>query len=203
MKIKNLYPGSWGSNCYLLTVGSHAAIVDPSAPVKNILEALREEGAQAEYILLTHGHFDHIVSLDALRSQLNIPAWIHEADRELPEDAEKNAFFTIFGMDRHYRTPDKTFRHGDKLMLGEEQIEVIHTPGHTAGSVCFLCNDEFLLTGDTLFAADRGRTDLYGSDEQKIMESLQSLRSLPQRLMIYPGHGAPALLGCALDNVIY
>ena len=202
MRIRNLYPGSWGSNCYLLISGQHAAVVDPSAPADDILHALREEGAQVEYILLTHGHFDHVVSLDTLRQKAGIPALIHEADADMPSDAHKNAFFTCFGMERRYGNPDKTFRGGDLLRLGEETIEIIHTPGHTAGCVCFLCNREFLLTGDTLFANDRGRTDVYSSDEGQIMESLERLRQLPQDLVIYPGHGRPAALGDALDSVL-
>lgn len=202
MRIRNLYPGSWGSNCYLLTNGTHAAVVDPSAPADSILRAVQEEHAQLELILLTHGHFDHTVTLDALRDRLGIPALIHEADMELPADARKNAFFTFFGMDRHYRTPERPLQDGELIQLGEESIRVIHTPGHTAGCVCYLCGEAFLLTGDTLFAQGRGRTDLYSGNEEALLHSLKSLRSLPRQLPIYPGHGEAALLGEALDAVI-
>lgn len=201
MQIKNLYPGSWGSNCFLLISGTHAAIVDPSANAERILEAVKAEGAQLESILLTHGHFDHTVSMDTLREKTGIPAMIHEKDAELPSDSRKNGFYTFFQMERAHRSPDRTFADGDVLMLGDEEIRVIHTPGHTEGSVCFLCNREFLLTGDTLFDGDVGRTDLYGGDDRKLYASLQRLRTLDKGLTIYPGHGASATLGRALDLV--
>jgi glyoxylase-like metal-dependent hydrolase (beta-lactamase superfamily II) len=203
MRIINLYPGSWGSNCYLLISGTHAAVVDPSPKPEQILNLLQQEGAALEYILLTHGHFDHIVSLDALRQITGVPALIHEQDAELPSDAVKNGFRIFFHMDKTYQVPDQTLHADQVLKLGDEKIRVIHTPGHTAGSVCYLCNGEFLLTGDTLFDAGRGRTDLYGGNEAQLMQTLEAMRSLPQSLPIYPGHGSPATLGIALDNVIY
>lgn len=203
MKIINLYPGSWGSNCYLLISGTHAAVVDPSANAETILNRARQEGAELEYILLTHGHFDHIVSLDTLRERVRIPAMIHEYDRSFPADSHKNGFYPFFQMHRTYGTPERGLQNGEILRLGEETIRVIHTPGHTAGCVCYLCGEEFLLTGDTLFEAGRGRTDLYSGDEQQLMETLQWMRSLPSSLPIYPGHGAPSTLGDALDYVIY
>ncbi len=203
MRIINLYPGSWGSNCYLLINGTHAAVVDPSAKSEQILNRVQQEGAVLDYILLTHGHFDHIVSLDSLRRIAGVPAMIHERDAELPADGLKNGFRVFFRMEQTYRTPERSLRADEVIMLGDEEIRVIHTPGHTAGSVCYLCNGEFLITGDTLFDAGRGRTDLYGGNEAQLMQTLESMRDLPQNLPIYPGHGSPATLGIALDNVIY
>lgn len=202
MKIVNLYPGSWGSNCYLLLSGSHAAVVDPSADPSRILAAASSAGATLELILLTHGHFDHIVSLDSLRDVTGAPALIHAADRELPSDARKNAFYTFFHMEKAYRLPEQTLADGEEIPLGNETIRLIHTPGHTKGSSCFLCNQEFLLTGDTLFDGNIGRTDLYGGNPQQLLESLWKLQSLPPHITIYPGHGNPALLGDTLDRVL-
>lgn len=203
MNVQNLYPGSWGSNCYLLTSGTHAFVVDPSAKAETILSATEQSGASLEGILLTHGHFDHIVSVNELRDRLRIPLYVHENDAELITDARKNAFYTFFRMETSYRPAEKQFRHGDTLYLGKEPIQVLHTPGHTSGSVCFLCNNEFLITGDTLFADNIGRCDLYGSDPAQMTESLHFLRTLPSHLTIYPGHGEQARLGAALDNVSY
>ena len=201
MKIRNLYPGSWGSNCYLLTSGANAAVVDPSADVNAITAALREEGASLRYILLTHGHFDHIVSLDTLRNATGAPAMIHESELDFPGDSHKNAFADLFFMDRAYRDPDKGLQDQEILMLGEERIQVIHTPGHTCGSVCYLCNDQFLITGDTLFANGYGRFDLYSGDPQDLMRSLRTLSALPSYLPIYPGHGESVKLFEALDTL--
>lgn len=203
MKIQNLYPGSWGSNCYLLECGSHAAIVDPSADANTIVNLLSQKGLTLDYILLTHGHFDHIVSIDTLREKTGAPVCIHEADLTMPEDAHKNAFYLFFRMDRKYRRPERALRDKEILLLGDEQIRVIHTPGHTAGCVSFLCNNEFLITGDTLFADSYGRCDLYSGNMSVLFQSLRDLRDLNQDLLIYPGHGESARLGDALDNVLY
>ena len=203
MKIQNLYPGSWGSNCYLLESGTHAAIVDPSADANTITTLLAQKGLSLDFILLTHGHFDHIVSIDSLRERTGAPVLIHESDLSMPEDAHKNAFFTFFHMERTYRRPDRALRDREILHLGDESIRVIHTPGHTAGCVCYLCNDEFLITGDTIFADAYGRFDLYGGNASVLFQSLRSMRDLPQDLTIYPGHGECARLGDALDNVLY
>ena len=118
-------------------------------------------------------------------------------------DAHKNAFFTFFRQERVYRAPERMLADGDELHLGDEIIRVISTPGHSQGSVCFLCNDEFLLTGDTLFADGYGRYDLYGGDGEILFASLASLRTLPPSLPIYPGHGESTHLGMALDNILY
>ena len=202
MRILTLYPGSWGSNCYVLLSGSHAAVVDPSPRAEQIMSLLEQNGAKLDYILLTHGHFDHIVSLDTLRNLTGAPALIHEGDAELPSDSRKNAFYYFFRMDQSYRAPDRVLQSGEILMLGEETIRVIHTPGHTAGSVSYLCNHDFLLTGDTLFDVGRGRTDLYGGDEQLLLQTLGAMRSLPHSLPIYPGHGTSTTLGAALDQAL-
>ena len=203
MEIRNLYPGAMASNCYLLTVGKAAAVVDPSAPVADILSALREANATLSVILLTHGHFDHLFSLEALRKATGAPVLIHEKEADFPDDPQKNMFERFFGMPRRFGAPDRGVKSGEEITLADEKIRVIHTPGHTAGSVCYLCNGEFLLTGDTLFADSYGRTDLYSGDEEALFDSLNRLRELPSDLRIYPGHGEPAVLGQALDCVLY
>ena len=201
MKIRNLYPGSWGSNCYLLVSGGFAAVVDPSADAKTILSALKEEGAVLRFILLTHGHFDHIVSIDSLRRETGAPVMIHESELDFPCDPHKNAFYDFFFMERSYQRPEEGLSHGQKLLLGEEIIEVIHTPGHTCGSVCYLAGDQFLITGDTLFDGGYGRFDLYSGNASALMRSLNSLKELPAYLPIYPGHGGSTTLGQALTKL--
>ena len=163
MRIHRLYPGSFGANSYLLIArDGTAAVVDPSPDADTVLGALRGDGANISRILLTHGHFDHILSLDTLRDRTGVPAGIHENDLDLPSDARKNAFEAFFRQKRVWRTPEETFRDGDRIAIGSETVTVLHTPGHTAGSACFLVNDGHdLLTGDTLFAENYGRTDLY------------------------------------------
>lgn len=199
MEIENLYPGSWGANCYLLMTDGHAAVVDPSPSVIKLMEVIRARGVTLEKILLTHGHFDHITAIDTLRDATDAEVWIHEDDAELLTDAHKNAFYKFFQTERVWRPAEHTVKDGDVLTLGNETIKVIHTPGHTMGSVCFLLEDGRLLTGDTLFARGYGRYDLYGGNVSMLFESLAKMRELPQDLRILPGHGAEATLAAALD----
>ena len=200
MEIYNLFPGSFGSNCYLLVSGNQAALVDPSADADVILQKVAQKGATLQYILLTHGHFDHICSLDTLREKTGVPAYIHAGDADMPSDAHKNAFAIFFGQERIYRAPEKTLGEGDVLMLGEEQIRVLHTPGHTEGSVCYLCGKNILITGDTLFESGFGRYDLWGGDPFKLRRSLSRLSTLDHSLIIYAGHGCSTDLGDAVQN---
>ena len=203
MEICNLFPGSFASNCYLLFCGNETAVVDPSANADTILQKIAEHGATLQYILLTHGHFDHICSLDILREKTGVPAYIHAGDADMPSDSQKNAFSLFFGQERSWRTPEKTLSEGDVLKLGSEEIRVLHTPGHTEGSVCFLCGEDILITGDTLFDRGFGRYDLWGGDPLKLRRSLARLASLDHSLTIYAGHGCSTDLGDATDNCAF
>ncbi len=202
MKVLNICSSSWGSNCYALIHDGHALIIDPSASVTEIVRAVSAEGAVIDAILLTHGHFDHIVSLDTLREKIGVPAAIHEKDAEMLLDGRKNAFYTFFGMDRAYKPAEWLLTSKSIIPFGDKQIQVIHTPGHTQGSVCYLA-DDILFSGDTLFAESYGRCDLYGGDIMKMKESLSHLRTLDPSLTLYSGHGPASKLGIALDNAAY
>ena len=200
MKIVHVCPDSFASNCYLLISGRSALVVDPSASVGRILGALKEESAELVGILLTHGHFDHIISLDTLRESTGVPAYIHENDMVMLTDGKKNAFYDFFGKERTYLPAEHILYDGQKIKLGDEFITVIHTPGHTNGSVCYHF-DNTLLTGDTIFSNNIGRCDLYGGDIVQMQRSLKKLNTLPDNTHIYPGHGESALLHDALDSV--
>lgn len=207
MEIFNLFPGSWGSNCYVLISEDkngqrHAAVVDPSASATGIAEFLSAKNASLECIILTHGHFDHVTSLDTLRDLTNAPALIHKDDAEMLSDGEKNAFLYFFGQSRKWRDAEKLLSGGDKIYLGDEMLEVISTPGHSKGSICLLAN-EFIITGDTLFANGYGRYDLHGGNVAQLESSLGLLRNYDPSLPIYPGHGDEGILGHALDNVMF
>ncbi len=193
---------SFGSNTYLIVSDGHAFVVDPAVSTNAVFSAADAEGASLEGILLTHGHFDHILSMDILRDAAKIPVMIHKDDAEMLTDSKKNAFYTFFGKERAFRPADRLLKDGDELTLGKETIRVLHTPGHTLGSCCYLCGNE-LITGDTVFAEGYGRYDLYGGSETMLKRSLSALRSLNPRLRIYPGHGPHAFLGDALDTFAY
>ena len=202
MRIVTVKPDSFGANTYLLISGNEALVVDPSVSVSSIQRSALQEGAEISGILLTHGHFDHIISLDTLRDATGVDAYIHERDAEMLSDGEKNAFYTFFGRDRSYRPAERLLTDRSVIRLGDEEIRVIHTPGHTPGSLCYLCGDH-LITGDTLFAQSYGRCDLWGGDIQLMRSSLERLSHLPKSTIIYPGHGESARLCDALDTVAY
>ena len=202
MKIIPIAPYSFGANTYAIISDGHAIIIDPSVTVGAITSAVSEEGAVIDAVVLTHGHFDHIVSIDTMRDALGVTVYIHDEDAEMLTDGSKNAFLTFFGRDRAYRPADKTLTDGEVIKVGDAEIKVIHTPGHSKGSICLL-GDGFLVTGDTLFAESVGRCDLWGGDQASLAASLEKLRSLDRSIMIYAGHGAPERLGIALDNSAY
>ena len=207
MNVINIYAGSWLSNCYVLISTdsngrSHAAVVDPSSPTDDILEIVRSHGASIDMIIMTHGHFDHIMSLDELRTVSGAPVFIHKDDAEMLTDGKKNAYSFFFGGSFEQRKADRLLSDGDILTLGEETLKVLHLPGHSKGSIALL-GEDFLITGDTIFSEGFGRYDLYGGNPVILRQSLNSLKSLDPQLKIYAGHGESAKLGQALCAISY
>ena len=207
MKILSVCPKSFAANTYILISDKEAFIVDPSVSVNAVERLLAEEKALLRGILLTHGHFDHTVSIDTLRDKLHIPLIMHGGDAPMLTDGKINGFYDFYGQESVHRTAQTLVKDGDIIPLGNESIKVISTPGHSPGSVCFLCPDtngkQFLITGDTLFSNTVGRCDLWGGDESAIVRSLASLRKLDQNMVIYPGHGPSHVLGKALEVALY
>ncbi|MBR6782201.1 MAG: MBL fold metallo-hydrolase [Clostridia bacterium] len=205
MKIRNLFPGSWGSNCYLVEDGGEALIIDPSASASAILRAIREDGCTPVGILLTHGHFDHIMSVDTLRqAEPTLKVYIHGADAPMLTDADKNGFAFFFRQERVWNAADILLKDGDEIKVGGATLTVVHTPGHSPGSSCFLSAEAgVMFTGDTLFSDNIGRCDLWNGSYGTLRKSLLSLRSYDGTLTIYPGHGDEERLSRALDNAMY
>lgn len=205
MQIVNLFSGSYGSNCYLIEDSGEALIIDPSAAASAILRRLREDGCTPVGILLTHGHFDHIMSIDTLRqAEPDLKVYIHEADAPMLPDGQKNGFTFFFRQDRSWGEADVLLTDGQEIRVGAVTLRVVHTPGHSPGSVCYLCESEgIMLTGDTLFSDNIGRCDLWGGSYSVIRQSLKRLRDFDGSLTIYPGHGDTNTLSKALDNTMY
>lgn len=200
MKLVLIPSEAWESNTYLLSRDGEAILFDAGAAPARVADALRRENARLRAILLTHGHFDHILSIDKLREEYRIPVLVHEDDAPLLTNGNRNAsvFFFETGITR--RPADRLLHDGEKIPFGNGEITVLHTPGHTRGSVCYLCGDR-LISGDTLFENGCGRTDLPYGNADALNASLTSLSRLPDSLTVFPGHGKSAPLPEALASL--
>ncbi len=207
MKIISVCPESFAANTYILLSGNKAFVVDPAVSVSALERALLRENAELVGILLTHGHFDHTISADTVREYFSVPLMMHEKDAPMMTNGRINGFFDFYGKESVHKPAEKLLSGGEVLTLGAEQLEVISTPGHSPGSVCFLCpessdsgNGFFLITGDTLFGDSIGRCDLWGGDDEQMRCSLSLLSLLDGSMRIYPGHGPMANIIMALNN---
>ena len=183
----------FASNCYMIVSGGACAVVDPSADESDIIAAADREGLTVKYILLTHVHFDHILHLGALRDVTGAPLCVHADDAPALSDPDIN-LFSMMRQDETFAPAEVLIRDGELLPLGDENIKVLHTPGHTPGSVTYECGGE-LLTGDTLFDMSVGRTDFPGGDETALYRSIKKLYGMPDGTKIYPGHGESSTIG--------
>lgn len=197
MILERLAVGALEANCYILGDEKikQALIIDPGADSERIKRALDKRKLQAAFIVNTHGHFDHIGADDAFA----VPVYIHKEDAEFLVNPEKN-FSGITGETFSINSKDIiTLHDGQILELGEISLDVIHTPGHTPGGICLLLkkqNPEIIFTGDTLFYAGIGRTDLPQASEQKLIDSIKvRILTLPDDTIVYPGHGPQTSVG--------
>ena len=180
MQVKRMQVGPIGTNCYILEDEKKIAVIDPGDEAERILEVLEETEGTVAYILLTHGHYDHTTAVPELHKALpEAKIYIHQADA----NGAGSRLFPLAGQVDDLLLYDE----GDALPLGSLTIEVLHTPGHSKGSVTLKAGD-VLFTGDTLFAGSMGRTDLSGGDEEEIMASLKRLGELEGNFTICPGH---------------
>ena len=197
MNIELICRGIVESNCYGLVSGDEVVLIDAGAFADDIISAIERRGLKPRAILLTHGHFDHILGAKTIAEKYASPVYIHERDAEMLGDGYKNAYTVFFGGSWDSFSADKLIGDGERLSFFGENIDVIHTPGHSEGSVCFKWKNN-LFTGDTIFSRGTGRCDLYGGDNEKIIRSIDQLGELPADTVIYPGHG----ISCSLSEAM-
>ena len=192
MIVKRVEVGALHTNCYIVKSpdSRDAVVIDPGADLTVIQDALHRADAVCRLILLTHGHFDHILEVGDLRGT-GVPVAIHEKDAHML--TERDMFSAIIPYDpRPFAPAEYTFSKEGEYSIAGFDFYVIPTPGHTAGSVCYVF-DGMMFTGDTLFRNSIGRTDL-GGNEAELMRSLRALRNLPGDYEIFPGHDRPSTL---------
>lgn len=189
MIFKKFTVGEMGNNNYLLVDNGEAALIDVTGTIPELDAVLKENNAQLKYVFLTHAHFDHIMGLKALQDKYQIKVYMHQDDKEILDGT--NNFLTAVGMDPiEIPTVDVYLKDGDKVKVGNAELDVIHLPGHTPGGVGYKY-EHWLFAGDTIFMNSIGRTDLPGGDHQTLVNSIkEKIFTLDDNVIIYTGHGA-------------
>lgn len=195
MKVTRINAGEFGSNCWLVideTTGE-AVVIDPSPEIGAIEEAITHRGVKVKYVLLTHSHFDHMTSCDSLRDLTGAPLAVHRDDAEGLVNARFNCSRVFMNADIVYRPAEILLREGDELTFGTLKIKVVHTPGHTKGSSCFIIGDS-MFTGDALFDGSIGRSDLPGGSDFDYELTLLKFKRIKENYKLYTGHGSNTTL---------
>lgn len=195
MIIKKILEPYFGENVYVLVDenSKKCAVIDPGGARLDILGYIKENDLSLEYILLTHGHGDHIGAAKKLREETNAKIVAHREEKEILLDKKKNLSSMMHCGAQEFDA-DIYVNDKEKLELGELKLTFLHTPGHTKGSMCIRVGNE-MFTGDTLFAGSMGRTDLYSGDDRQMVKSLTKLSKYEDNINIYPGHGPDSTLG--------
>jgi len=192
LKIDTLPLGNYQTNCYIVREedSGSCVVIDPGFEAQTILAFLEKKGLCLDAILLTHGHFDHVGAVKELYKATGCRVWMREGDYSQPKGPSSTFFYPL----ANCTEPAVDFcEEGEQICAGGLTFTVWETPGHTWGSVCYLCEDA-MFTGDTLFAGSCGRTDLPGGDARQLRYSLARLSKTEGEYAVYPGHGESSSL---------
>jgi glyoxylase-like metal-dependent hydrolase (beta-lactamase superfamily II) len=195
MIVKTLAVGPLEVNCHIIgdEKSGKAMVVDPGGDAEKIMDIVKKNNLSVEYIVCTHGHFDHIGAVEAIKKATGAKLLLHRDELELYNSAPEHA--QLFGLNIGKQpAPDQFVADGDIIKFGSLSFRVMHSPGHSLGSIA-LYGEGLALTGDTLFAGSIGRTDLPGSDGGRIGKSLGRLTALPDETEVLCGHGPSSTIG--------
>ncbi|MGC9020183.1 MAG: MBL fold metallo-hydrolase [Candidatus Methanodesulfokora sp.] len=189
--LRKLVVGPLKTNCYILASSDEAVVIDPGWEGERILSKIGNVKLKA--IILTHGHFDHVTAASMLKEAKNARILMNKRDIYLLKSLRYQ--LSRFGIEKDVEIePDEFIEDGDELKLGDSLITVIHTPGHTPGSICLLWEGK-LFSGDTLFKGAFGRVDLPGGNYNDLVASMRKLLDLPDEVLVFPGHGDETTIG--------
>ena len=196
MDIKVFSLGPLGTNCYIVYKESKALIFDPGGEAQQVINFLNANELEPLCILLTHAHFDHIGAVDDLRKKYALEVYLHQNEKDWLTDAELNRSLLFTGGGFTTDAPDHYIEPG-QMNIGPFHFDVIHTPGHSPGSVTFIFNEyKFIISGDVLFQGGVGRTDLPGGEFSQLVGSLrEKIYKLPEDFTVLPGHGGQTNIG--------
>jgi len=204
MIVKMLTLGTLYTNCYIVgcTETKEALIIDPGfeekKDAKKVLEEIKQHDLRVRYIVNTHGHPDHTGGNRAIKEATNAPILIHEYDAPMLTNPTGN-LLRPFRLHAMSPPADKTLHEGNTIQIGKTTLTVLHTPGHSKGSISLLGSD-VVFTGDTLFAGSIGRYDLPSGSYKEIIRSIKRLATLPEHVKVYPGHGPTSTIGKEKNN---
>ena len=193
-KFKAILP--FGATTYVIENEGHAAVIDPSANFDTIKSFFADKNISFDYVILTHGHFDHMLTIDEWSEKSGAEILISEQDSSFLRDPNKNCYAKFLGIDKIYCGNYRTISSSDTLKLASLNIKILETPGHTEGSITLLAENAAFV-GDLIVANSVGRCDLPGGNYSKLLNSLKILTELDRNTVVYPGHGS----SCTISDI--